>query len=252
LNGREQAILTSLQEFRFLTSRQLELLHFHDHSTEQAAARICRRVLARLHQLRVIDHLERRVGGIRAGSASYVWRVGLVGDRLLRQASGDGARLRPKEPSARYLDHSLAIADCYLALVSASREARCELIRVETEPTCWRRYLSAGGFRETLKPDLYAVTAAGDYEDHWFIEVDRGTESLPTLFKKCAQYDRYRRTGNEQVDDGVFPLVVWLLPDEIRQRKLQTALRATHGLGVELFRITTAARFLDVIGGGAA
>jgi Replication-relaxation len=251
LNGREQAILSSLQQFRFLTARQLQALHFHDHSSEQAA-RICRRVLARLHELHVIDHLQRRVGGIRAGSASYVWRVGLVGDRLLRQASGDGARLRPKEPSARYLDHCLAVADCYLALVGASRAGRCELVRVDTEPTCWRRYLSAGGTRETLKPDLYAVTAVGDYEeDLWFIEVDRGTESLPTLIKKCAQYERYRRTGRQQAASGVFPLVIWLLPDATRQSKLQAALHAARGLDIALFRITTAERFIDVIRGGA-
>lgn len=252
LNDREQAILASLQQFRLMTTRQLEVLHFHEHASAQAAARICRRVLARLHELRVIEHLKRRVGGIRAGSASYVWRVGEVGDRLLRQASGDGVRQRRKEPTARYLDHCLTTAESYLALVSATRAGTIELLDLETEPACWRRYLSAGGARETLKPDLSAVTAAGEYEDHWFIEVDRGTESLPTLLKKCAQYERYRRTGREQADGGVFPLVVWLMPDHVRQSRLHAAVRAARALDLDLFRITTTEQFLDVIRGGAA
>jgi hypothetical protein len=192
------------------------------------------------------------VGGIRAGSASYVWRVGDLGDRLLRQASGDGVRQRRKEPSARFLDHCLTTADCYLGLIGAARAGTFELVSFETEPACWRRYLGAGGTREILKPDFFAVTATGEYEDRWFVEVDRGTETLPTLLKKCAQYERFRRTGREQAANGVFPLVVWLVPDDTRQRKLQTAVRASRGLDVGLFRITSSGRFLDVIRGDAA
>jgi len=71
-----------------------------------------------------------------------------------------------------------------------------------------------------LKPDLYAVTASGDYEDHWFCEIDRATESMPTLLKKCVQYEAYRRTGAEQDRLGVFPLVVWVVPDDAQADKL--------------------------------
>jgi Replication-relaxation len=67
---------------------------------------------------------------------------------------------------------------------------------------------SRGG-QAILKPDLYAVTASRDFEDSWFIEVDRGTESLPTLLRKCGQYEEYRRSGVEQRDRQVFPLVLW-------------------------------------------
>jgi hypothetical protein len=252
LSARDRDILTSLDRHRFLTTRQLQVLHFHDHVTPDAAARICRRVLARLHQLEIIEHLQRRVGGVRAGSASYVWRVGTVGDRLLRQTHGEGARARRKEPSARHLDHCLAIADCHLALVTAARAGHLELLKAVTEPDCWRSYLGAGGAREVLKPDLYAVTATGEYEDHWFIEVDRATESLPTLVRKCVQYERYRRTGREQAEAGVFPLVVWVVPDDTRAAKLRTALQITRGLDKAVFRVTTAEQLLNLVCGGAA
>jgi len=61
LSDRERAILVDLDRFRFLTSGQLQALHFRDHANEDAAARIRRRVLARLADLRVVEHLERRI-----------------------------------------------------------------------------------------------------------------------------------------------------------------------------------------------
>lgn len=250
-SARDRAILSDLHKFHFLSTSQLQSLHFSQHTTEPAAARICRRVLARLADCRVIEHLERRIGGIRAGSASYVWRVGPVGDRLLRQAAGDGARARRKEPSLRHLDHSLAVADCALALVTAARTGRLELLSTTTEPDCWRHYHGSGGARETLKPDLYAVTASGDYEDHWFIEVDRATESLPVLLKQCAQYERYRRTGHAQADGGVFPRVLWVMPDERRGAQLQRGLGVARTLDAALFRTTTAECFIEAVFGGA-
>jgi Replication-relaxation len=251
LSERERAVLTSVDQFRFLTTGQLQTLHFGDHATETAGARIGRRVLARLAELRVIEHLERRIGGIRAGSASYVWRVGATGDRLLRQASGEGRRARRKEPSPRYLDHALAIADCYIALVLAARRGEVELQAVETEPGCWRRFLGGSGAPETLKPDLYLVTAAGEFEDHWFVEVDRSTESLNTLLRKCAQYERYGRTGREQAAAGVFPRVLWVVMDKSRATKLGDALRGSRRLDPDLYRITTTDAFARAVIGGS-
>jgi hypothetical protein len=242
-----------LDAHRFLTTGQIERFHFADHVNPDAAARICRRVLHRLYQSHVIDHLDRRVGGVRAGSASFVWRVGSVGDQLLRlNAGGDQPRLRRKEPSLRYLEHCLAVADCHLALRSLAAAHRIELMRVATEPDCWRSYLALSGSRDTLKPDLHAVTASGDYEDHWFVEIDRATESLPTLLRKCTQYEDYRRTEAEQHQHGVFPLVVWVVPDETRAAKLAAGVAASRSLDRELYRICTPNRFAGVITGGAA
>ena len=252
LSDRERAILLDLDRFRFLTAAQLQTLHFYDHATEQAAARIRRRVLARLAGYRVIEHLERRVGGIRAGSASFIWRVGVVGDRLLNMQRGEGARPRHKEPSARFLDHCLSVAACYIELIQDVRAGRLELVRVETEPASWRRYLGAGGAREILKPDLNVVTASDEFEDHWFVEVDRGTESLSTVIRKCAQYERYRKTGREQAATGVFPRVVWVVPDQIRLERLAAELTRTRSLDRQLFRTTTLEGFAGLIAGGSA
>jgi hypothetical protein len=251
LGDRDRAILHSLAAHRFLTTAQVERFHFADHQSPDAAARICRRVLHRLHELRVIEHLDRRVGGVRAGSASYVWRVGLVGDRLLRLGSADDQpRARRKEPSLRHLEHCLAIADTHLMLRDLATSGAIELLEVQTEPACWRTAASFGG--NTLKPDLFALTASGDYEDHWYIEVDRATESLPTLLKKCAQYEDYRRTGAEQQERGIFPLVMWIVPDDGRAAKLAAAITVSRSLDRDLYRICTPASFAEVITGGPA
>src|SRR5688500_6435940 len=99
LSERDIAVIRAVLDHRFLTARQIEQLHFSDHATAEAAARICRRVLARLTRDRFLARLERRVGGVRAGSASYVYALGSSGGTLL-----DGTRNRVTEPSSLFLD----------------------------------------------------------------------------------------------------------------------------------------------------
>jgi Replication-relaxation len=253
LSDRDRAILNSVSDHRFLTTAHIERFHFADHLSSDAAGRICRRVLQRLHQLRVLEHLDRRVGGVRAGSASYVWRVGLIGDRLLRLgADDDQPRARRKEPSLRHLEHCLAIADTHLMLRDLAASGSIELLQLQTEPRCWRTSGSLGFGGSVLKPDLYTVTASGDYEDHWFCEVDRATESLPTLLRKCVQYEAYRRTGSEQDRLGVFPLVVWVVPDQARADKLRRSIASSRSLDRDLYRICTPNTFPALILGGDA
>src|SRR5579875_722273 len=113
LSARDLAVLGGIAELRYLTSRQIEGFLFDGHATALTGARVCRRVLRRLAELRVIAHLDRRVGGVRAGSASYVWRVGPVGDRILR-ADSDGPRKRQREPGTLFMQHCLTVADAHL------------------------------------------------------------------------------------------------------------------------------------------
>lgn len=253
LSERDWAVLTSVALHRFLTTRQVEQFHFHDHASALSAARTARRVLRRLAAVRVLDPLARRVGGVRAGSTSYVWRVGPLGHRLLRSRAITAGTQRPRsEPGLRFLEHCLAVADVHLELVSAERAGALELSEVHLEPAAWRTYLGPAGERLTLKPDLFAVTAVGDYEDHWFLEVDRGTESLPTLLRQCRQYETYRRSGQQQEQSAVFPLVVWIVPEGARKERLSRALRAAGDLTVGLYRVVLPGELRELVSGGAA
>ena len=200
----------------------------------------------------MVERPIRRVGGLMAGSGSSVWMLTTAGQRVLSLRGGLGAVGRVRAPGERFVRHYLAVADAHLALLSASRAGQFELVNVELEPACWRPYAGLGGSREVLKPDLYAVTASGDYEDHWYLEVDRATESLPTLIRQCQQYEAYRRTGTEQAKRGLFPYVLWIVPDDTRAQKLDAALNAARQLDRQLFKITMPEGLIDVIAGDAA
>ena len=251
LSERDWAVLRSVAEHRFLVTRQVEQWHFHDHGSPLAGARAARRVLRRLAGARVLDPLARRVGGVRAGSASYVWRVGPLGHRLLRSRDlGPLTKRPPSEPGLRFLEHCLAVADVHLQLLTAEREGHVLLGRVQVEPACWRSYAGIGGERLTLKPDLFAITTIGGYEDHWFIEVDRGTESLPTLLTQCQRYEAYRRSGREQAMNDVFPLVVWIVLDEARQARLRKAITGASALDEALFRVVVPDDLVALLSGG--
>ena len=77
LSERDLAILRSARDLDFLSTKQLERLHFPATThTALGAVRSCRRVLPRLIERRCLIRLERRIGGVRAGSASFVYGLG--------------------------------------------------------------------------------------------------------------------------------------------------------------------------------
>lgn len=259
LAPRDLAVLELLVAHRYLTTHHLERFLFHDHATTASGSRTCRRVLARLENWSLVGRPIRRVGGLQAGSAYSIWMLTSAGKRLLNLHAGLGAVGRVREPGERFIAHYLAIADTRLQLLDADRSRQLELGTVEIEPSAWRSYLGTGGQKETLKPDLYAVTtvrtASGDlaeFEDHWFIEVDRGTESIPTLLGQCRQYESYRGQGIEQESAGVFPLVLWIVPDQRRVDQLTAAIQRTTSLDDDLYRICTPTTLLDTVLGGAS
>jgi hypothetical protein len=246
LSERDLKVIRCVHEHRFLMARQIEELNFDDHATPQTRARICRRVLARLTTERVLARLNRRIGGVRAGSASYVYTLGPVGNRLVTNGR------RPSEPSPLFRDHTLAVAEAHVELVRAQRRAELQLVTVEVEPACWRRYIGSSGATELARPDLYVVTSDGDFEDCWFVEIDRGTESSTAIARKCRAYVAYFGSGREQEQHGAFPRVAWVAPDEKRAKRIEAAIGSARNLRRDLFRVTTADRFVELIAEGAS
>jgi hypothetical protein len=247
LSDRDREVIHSVASHRFLTGKQLARFHFDGHSSESTGERVCREVLARLTRYGVLRRLDRRVGGVRAGSASYVYTLGPAGRRLVRAT----VARRVAEPSANFLEHTLAIAEAHLSLRGAASRGSFELVRVEIEPACWRSYLSSVGGRERVRPDLYVISARGDLEYCWFLEIDLGSEHMPTLIRKCRQYENYWRSGLEQERSGTFPLVVWVGPNAKRARELEAAISASRSLQQKLFRAVAKADLVDLFAGGA-
>lgn len=246
LSERDRQVLDYVSELRLLGARQIQTLSFPDerHATPVTAARSCRRVLERLTEEGLLARLERRIGGVRAGSASYVYALTSLGQRVLDL---DGARRRLSEPSAFFVDHTLAVADFLVRLVAAARAGEFALSEWETEPACWRDVSTLGG-RIVLRPDLLVVLIVGEYELRWFVEVDRGTEHVPTLLRKCRLYHTYYKNGVEQRQHKVFPRVLWIALDQRRAERLQEAITKDRRLNADIFRITTEPDAIAAVG----
>ena len=246
LSPRDHRILDLLLGHRYLTTPQLERFCFADHTSAASGARTARRVLRRLARDGLIAPLTRRIGGVRAGSASYVWQLASGGARLVAGKTG----YRTHEPSLRFLGHCLAVADAHLVVLDLQRDGQVLDVSVQLEPVCWRTFTGVGGERRLLQPDLFVRTTTPDYEDRWFIEVDLGTESLPTLLGKCAQYEAYRPRAQEQSASAVFTLVVVQLLDAERRDRLASRIARSLSLTPALYQLVTPEEFGRLIAGG--
>lgn len=243
LTERDVAVLHDLERFRLLRSDHLQRLHFGvtplgGHASQLAATRATNRVLTRIEALGVIQRLSRRIGGPQYGSSATTWQLAPAGERFLRALRGDPDRRKFAEPGSPFISHTLAVADTGVAVIEEARRGTYEVLDVQTEPFCWRPFQSGGGVL-TLKPDLLIVTADAETETHSFVEVDRGTEHLPAIRRKCDLYQRYYRDGTEERTHGLFPAVVWVVPDEPRAAAIRTAIAADPALDPDLFTVVT-------------
>lgn len=234
LSDRDISVLRTLEEFRLATTDQLRRMLFTGHTSVSAASWACRKSLRKLRDFGLIDHLEHHIGGVRAGSSGKVWRLRPAAHRLLNATNRNGKTPRTvrREPSVHIREHTLATTEVAAQLHEQAHTGKLEVIECTPEPACWRTYINTGGGLVRLKPDLFAVTATpgSTYEDLWFIEVDRATESLPTIRRKATAYDTYRATGKEQTNQGTFPKVVWLTPDNKRAEQITNTLNTkAHG-----------------------
>jgi Replication-relaxation len=251
LSERDVAILESVRSHRLLTTNQIQRLHFGPrHATPAAAAGATMRVLSRLDQHNLIARLERRIGGVRAGSSGIVWQLASTGERLLRTMHGEKQRRRYIEPTPVFAAHTLAVSELAVQLHEMHQRGTVEVITIDTEPSCWRSFIGPHGAVEWLKPDLYVITANGEYEDHWFLEADLATEHPPVVVRKAKVYQRYAATGAHQARHGLFPAVTWVVPSSARQRAIQAALSADKAIQPGLFRVVTTDEFVQLIVGG--
>lgn len=243
LSERDQAVLVGVRDFRLMSSTQIQRLHFSNHSTHDTAKRVCRRVLKRLHSLNLLRRLERRIGGIRAGSASEVYALTPLGHRML-QTEG---RKRWREPSAGFVNHTLAIAELASLTIQLVSRSKNDALSVAPEPHSWRTFHD-GLIESVLKPDLALTVADRDAERSWFVEVDLDTESRTVIERKCQLYSNYWRAGIEQERFGVFPKVLWVAPDERRAAAIASTFSRT-GIEPRLFDVITADRAPTLLAG---
>jgi len=180
-----------------------------------------------------------------------VYALDVAGQRLIDLERG--RRPRPPRPVGRpYVDHVLAVTDAYVRLVLTERAGWLRIVRFTGEPRSWRSFFGPGGARIWLKPDAHLVLDVRGDEDHWFIEVDLGTEHAPTLARKCNLYRSYWQSGTEEARYGVFPRVLWLVPNGQRAQVLREVFRRQPGEAAELFDVALSSQVVERMLQGAA
>jgi len=205
LTPRDGEIIDTVARLRLATGEQLGRLHFAD-LAPASCDRARRRVLHRLVDWRVLATLDRRVGGVRAGSNGLVFSLDTTGQWLHRLHTAQDAATaprRPPQPGAAFTSHILAVTALYVELVEAARRQPLIVREFQAEPACWWPH-PAGGW---LKPDAHTVLAAGGLRDAWWIEVDQATESLPRIRHKLATYLDFANRGGVG-PAGVLPRVL--------------------------------------------
>ena len=146
----------------------------------------------------------------------------------------------------------MAITEVRTSIEESVRQQTDTETAVALEPDCWRTALSPSGQVQVLRPDLAVTVTSPSYEDRYLIEVDRATENPGRVIATCWRYQEHQAASSQASDDGVFPLVVWLVPNDRRRHRLERAIAHSSGLLRELFRVIRLDQLPTLIHGGPA
>lgn len=223
----DRDVLVTLGRCRVATTEQLRRLVAPDAQQRAWQAR-----MARLTRLRAVARLPRRVGGVVPGSAPWPYVLDVTGWRLL----GREAPQRPTTPGVAFLRHALLVTETYAIAATVARSSgSLSVATFAAEPACWRP-MNAGGL---LKPDARLVLAAPGVEDHYFLEIDTGSESMTAIDRKLLVYRQHWASGREQAETGVFPKVLFVTLANQRTKQLQRQFIRQPTAARALFDVTT-------------
>ena len=237
LSERDWAIVEVVNRLRLVRSDQIERLLFAELSGRSRV--VTRgRVLRRLADWQVLDALPRRIGGSPRGSSGSVFALGLVGQRLLAERqliAGSTPRVRHAGvPTDRTVGHMLAVSELYVSLDEKATGIGAQVETFEAEPACWW----SNGLGGYVKPDAYVLLVHGQVRDHWWIEADLATESLPTLKRKFLTYLDYVARG-QLGPSGVIPRVLVSVPSEGRYTAVRELFSRLPDPANQLFSVIT-------------
>lgn len=219
LSERDRAVVDLVARFRQLSAGQVHAALFADCASKTP----CDRALKRLCERGYLARLTRPTGGDGGGSNQFVYQLGRAGWRL---AGISAAYWAPRSVNL----HTLAIADCFVALKHAEHTGELAVLRFETEPDCHRTVGTV-----ELTPDTYAEVgiAARRLKFSLYLEVDRGTEKAEVIRGKCARYwQAYQGWPDEH-----FPYVVFVVPDAQRRSEIARIVKGGPESAHNLFRV---------------
>lgn len=239
MKEKEVDILWNIRKYHFLTSDHIKRLHFKTGTTSAANLRAANKCMKRLREIGLVAPLERRIGGARSGSSALVWHLTEPGERLLWLDEPDQkhTRKRFEEPSADFLHQTLAVAEAAVRIITlAERQDGLSIRRLDTDFSYAVRYRDK---TVLIKPGLYVILLWDGYEDHWFIEAAPHWDIINRLSRKAESYRKVFDKGSFQEQVGVFPLTLFMLPDDEHKNKLKRVLKEQIPEYMRLFQFTT-------------
>jgi Replication-relaxation len=214
LSARDWSIIETLDRAHLASGLQLERLHFNE-LTGRSRSVMRWKVLKRLVDARIITSLDRRIGFSQHGSTGFCYVLDSAGQRLVQlQANREFPQCRirrPRVPGERFVAHTLAVTELYVALVERARLGQLVLVEYQVESAAYWR----DGLRAWIKPDAFVKVRQGSVADYWWYEADLATESLPTLRAKMLAYLDFVRRG-QLGPEGVMPRVLIGVPTSQR------------------------------------
>jgi hypothetical protein len=132
-----------------------------------------------------------------------------------------------------FLAHTLGVSELYVQFAETARTGVVELVTYHAEPVSW----VPNGLGGWVKPDAYLVVRSGSTEDSWWLELDRATESVPTLKRKLLTYLDFAGSGQLGPDGVVVPRVLLTAPNERRYDDVAALLERLPEPASKLFHL---------------
>jgi len=207
LTPRDREVIKFLDVFGQLSSSQIVALEFHDVTRTPFD-----RCITRLSHSLLIKRIG-RMNINKAGTAPFVWQLGLAGHRYLNKHG----RWRQHVVAP----HELSVADCFVNLVQAQRDGRLVLDKFVKEQTVGKA--RADAFVAMSSPD-------GVKQVQLYIEVDQGWQRPNVIQGKLRAYlDAWSNSS------GTMPRVMFLCQDMMRVRELRFEVNQLKAEDRELF-----------------
>lgn len=228
LSGRDRTLMQAVADLRLVTGRQLDALCFLSLNGHSRAV-VRGRVVGRLVAWRVLKLIDRRIGGTMPGSSSAVYGLDSVGEALTTAKSIKLAA----NPGERFRAHTLAISQlCADLSLLTHDDSSIRLHEFRAEPDSWW----PDGLSGLLKPDAYVQLRTPAARLHTWAEIDRSTESIPTLGRKLRSYLDFVQRG-QLGPHGVMPQVVITVIDDRRWRAVTELIAKLPAPAKELFLV---------------
>jgi len=239
LSARDWDIIHTLHRLHLATGSQLERLHFISLHSKRSRNVIRGRALKRLVDTHVLTTLDIRVAVAGHNSGELCYTLDAIGYRVLQIQSNretpDVRIRRPWLPGDRFVRHTLAVTELYVALAERARLDEFILSAFQAKQDAYW----PNGPGSWLRPDAFVQlrhAKAADYWQYWWFEADMGTESLPTLRAKLLTYLDFVQRGQLGPDDVVPRVMVGVLTSK-RQAAIEVQLDGLPSPAAELFQV---------------